>query len=174
VAERNYQDRWDGTLLEWGCPMKIRDVLVSKGSRVTTVWPHKKLNEILSVLSERNIASVVVVDHHDHPIGMITDRLILRALARNGPAALNKSARQVLEDVKDTAFEPLPVCSLDDFVGTVMRRMTERRYRHALVMDDQHMAGIVSIGDLVKVRLDDAEVESRVLRDIALGHIAAE
>ena len=69
--------------------------------------------------------------------------------------------------------DPLPVCSLDDTVAAVMRRMTEKRFRHAIVMEDQHVAGIVSIGDLVKVRLDDAEVESRVLRDIALGHMAA-
>ena len=70
--------------------------------------------------------------------------------------------------------DPLPVCGLDDTVSTVMRSMTEKRFRHSVVMDESRLAGIVSIGDLVKVRLDDAEIEGRVLRDIALGHMAAE
>lgn len=150
--------------------MRIRDVIAAKGSRVVTVWPDKRLHEILRLLSERNIASVAVVDHHDHPIGLITDRIIMRELARRGAGGLDRTARQILADVMS---DPLPVCSLDDTVGTVMRRMTEKRYRHAVVMDDQRVAGLVSIGDLVKVRLEDAEVESRVLRDMAFGHIAA-
>lgn len=150
--------------------MKIRDVIASKGARVITVWPNKRLDEILRLLAERNIASVVIVDHHDHPLGLLTDRIIMRELARSGAAGFHKTARQVLADL---VTDPLPACSLDDTVATVMRRMTEKRFRHVLVMEDQHIAGIVSIGDLVKVRLDDAEVESRVLRDIALGHIAA-
>ena len=150
--------------------MKIRDVIASKGARVVTAWPNKRLDEILRLLAERNISSVVIVDHHDSPIGLITDRIILRELARSGTAGFRKTARHILLDL---ATDPLPVCSLDDTVAVVMRRMTEKRFRHAVVMEDQHVAGIVSIGDLVKVRLDDAEVESRVLRDIALGHMAA-
>lgn len=150
--------------------MKIRDVIASKGARVVTVWPDKRLDGIMRLLADRNIASVVVVDHGDHPIGLITDRIILRELARGGAAAFSKSARQVLAGL---VTDPLPVCSLDDAVGAVMRRMTEKRFRHAVVMDEQRLCGIVSIGDLVKVRLDDAEIESRVLRDIALGHMAA-
>lgn len=150
--------------------MKIRDVIATKGSRVVTVWPNKRLDEIMRLMAERNIASVVVVDHHDHPLGLITDRIIMRELARSGAIGFGKPARQVL---MDQLGDPLPVCALDDTVSKVMRRMTEKRYRHAVVMEEQRLAGIVSIGDLVKVRLDDAEIEGRVLRDIALGHLAA-
>lgn len=150
--------------------MKIRDVIASKGATLVTVWPNKRLDEILRLLAERNIASVVVVDHHDHPLGIVSDRIIIRELARGGAGAFQKSARQILaEQVTD----PLPACALEDSVGTVLRRMTEKRYRHAVVLDDQQIAGIVSIGDLVKVRLDDAEIEGRVLRDMAFSHIAA-
>lgn len=150
--------------------MKIRDVIAAKGAGVVTVWPSKRLGEIVRLLADRNIASVVVVDHQDHPLGLITDRIILAELARSGAAGFSKTARQVLAGL---LVEPLPVCGLDDTTGAVMRRMTEKRYRHAAVMDEQRLSGIVSIGDLVKVRLDDAEIESRVLRDIALGHMAA-
>jgi CBS domain-containing protein len=150
--------------------MKIRDVIASKGARVITAWPNKRLDEILRTLAERNIASVLIVDHHDHPLGLITDRMIMRELARSGAAAFMRTARQILaEQISDT----LPVCGFDDSVAKVMRSMTEKRYRHSVVMDEQRLAGIVSIGDLVKVRLDDAEIEGRVLREIALGHMAA-
>ena len=151
--------------------MKIRDVIATKGSRVVTAWPSTRLDEILRLLADRNIASVLIVDHHDHPLGVISDRIIMGELARSGAAALSKTTRQILMDLVD---DPLPVCALDDTVGKVLRRMTDKRIRHAVVMEDQHIAGIVSIGDLVKVRLDDAEIEGRVLRDIALGHLAAE
>ncbi len=150
--------------------MKIRDVIATKGSRVVTAWPNKRLDEILRTLAELNIASVLIVDHHNNPLGLVTDRIIMRELARSGAAGFIKTARQILAS---QISDPLPVCSLDDSVAKVMRRMTEKRYRHAVVMDDHHLAGIVSIGDLVKVRLDDAEIEGRVLRDIALGHMAA-
>ncbi|MEQ1717999.1 MAG: CBS domain-containing protein [Hyphomicrobium sp.] len=150
--------------------MKIRDVLAAKGSRVVTVWPNKPLDEIVRLLAERNIASVVVVDHDDHPLGVITDRIIMRELAHGGAASLRNTARAVL--MKQT--EPvLPACSVEDTVAAVLRRMTDERYRHAVIMDESRLVGIVSIGDLVKVRLDDAEIEGRVLRDIALGHMAA-
>lgn len=150
--------------------MKIRDVIAAKGSRVVTAWPNKRLDEIVRMLAERNIASVVIVDLHDSPVGLLTDRIIMRELARSGASAFSKTASQVLAGL---ITDPLPVCSLDDAVGTVMRRMTEKRYRHAVVMDEHRLSGIVSIGDLVKVRLDDAEIESKVLRDIAFGHMAA-
>ncbi len=150
--------------------MKIRDVIAAKGSRVVTAWPNKRMDEILRLLAERNIASVVIVDHQDHPQGLITDRMILKEFARSGAAGFRKTARQIL---MDQLMDPLPVCALDDTAAAVMRRMTQKRFRHAVVMDENRLAGIVSIGDLVKVRLDDAEIEGRVLRDIALGHMAA-
>jgi CBS domain-containing protein len=147
--------------------MKIRDVLSDKGRHVVTVWPDKQLDHIPRLFDERNIASVVVVDHAGRPQGIVTDREVLRALARHGIAALERPVSDVMQS-------PVPSCSPDDTVNAVLRIMTETRVRHVLVLENRAMAGIVSIGDLVKFRLKDAELENRVLRDLALTRLAVE
>jgi CBS domain-containing protein len=148
-------------------PMKIRDVLGDKGRHVVTVWPDKQLDHIPRIFDERNIASVVVVDHAGKPLGIVTDREVLRALARHGTAALGRPVSEVMQS-------PAPSCGPDDTVNDVLRIMTETRVRHVLVLEDRAMAGLVSIGDLVKFRLKDAELENRVLRELALTRLAAE
>ena len=147
--------------------MRIRDVLANKGRQVVTVWPEKQLSHIPRLFAERNIASVVVVDHAESPLGIVTDRDVLRALARLGTSALERPVSEAMES-------PPPTCLPDDTVNQILRTMTERRVRHVVVMNDGNMSGIVSIGDLVKFRLKDAELENRVLRDLALKQLAVE
>jgi CBS domain-containing protein len=144
--------------------MKISDVLAEKGRQVVTVWPDRRLGQVPQLLDERNISSLVVVDHAGRPVGLVTDRELVRALARRGVAALDLPVSHVM-------LSPAPSCSPDHTVGDAMRQMTENRVRHVLVMRDDTIAGIVSIGDLVKVRLDDAELENRVLRELALARL---
>ena len=145
--------------------MKISNVLADKGAHIATVWPDKRLGQIPPLFDERNIASVVVVDHATRPVGIVTDRELVRALARHGTAALDFPVSQVM-------LSPPPSCSPEHSVGDVLRQMTENRVRHVLVMRDNAMAGIVSIGDLVKIRLNDAELENRILREMALARLA--
>jgi CBS domain-containing protein len=145
--------------------VKISDVLADKGAHVVTVWLDKRLDQIPPLFDERNIASVAVVDHAGRPVGIVTDRELVRALARRGVGALDAPVSQVM-------LSPPPSCSPDHSVGDVLRQMTENRVRHVLVMRDNAMAGIVSIGDLVKIRLDDAELENRILREMALARLA--
>jgi CBS domain-containing protein len=147
--------------------MKIRDVLADKGRQVVTVWPEKQLSHIPRLFEERNIASVVVVDHAESPLGIVTDRDVLRALARRGITAFERPVSEAMES-------PPPSCLLDDTVNQILRVMTERRVRHVVVMHDRKMVGIVSIGDLVKFRLKDSELENQVLRDLALRRMAVE
>lgn len=147
--------------------MLIRDILDHKPRRVETIWPERTLAEAIARFDERNISSVVVVDHADHPIGIVTDRDAIRAIARRGPAALLNSLAEVMQS-------PPPSCHSGDTVASIMLRMTLDRIRHVVVIDDGRLAGIVSIGDLLKSRLQDADMESRVLRDRALGRLAAE
>ena len=144
--------------------MKISDVLADKGGHVVTVWPDKRLDQVPLLFDERNIASVVVVNHADRPVGIVTDRELVRALARHGVAALELPVSHVM-------LSPAPACAPNQSVGYVMRLMTESRVRHVLVMRDDKMVGIVSIGDLVKIRLSDAEMENRVLREMALARL---
>lgn len=147
--------------------MKIEHVLEQKGSRVETLWNTKSLRDAIAVLDGRNIASIVITDPHGSPLGIVTDRDIIRVLARRGALAMEQRVTEVMAT-------PLPVCDPNDTVSDVLRAMTNDRYRHAVVMRDGQMAGLVSIGDLVKIRLDDAELEGRVLRERALGQMAFE
>jgi CBS domain-containing protein len=145
--------------------MKISDVLASKGRRVETVWPSKRLDQIPQLFDERNISSAVVVDPAGKPLGIITDRLIIHALAKRGASALHLTAEDVMAS-------PLPSCVPEDGVSTALRKMTDERIRHLVVMSGGAMLGIVSIGDLVKIRLQDADLEARVLREVALAHLS--
>jgi CBS domain-containing protein len=98
-------------------------------------------------------------------LGIFTDRELVRAVARFGTAAIDLPVGRVM-------LTPAPTCSPDDTVGDVMRLMTDNRVRHVLVLSGGAIVGIVSIGDLVKIRLDDAEMENRVLREMALARLA--
>jgi CBS domain-containing protein len=147
--------------------MKIRDVLEDKGRQIVTVWPEKQLGHIPKLFNDRNIASVVVVDHSDRPLGIVTDRDVLRALARSGIPALERPVSEAMES-------PPASCKPDDTVNQILRVMTERRVRHVVVLHDGKMVGIVSIGDLVKFRLKDADLENQVLRERALTRMSVE
>ena len=145
--------------------MRISDVLAAKGRHVVTVWPDRPLKQVPHLMEERNIASVVVVDHAGNPLGLVTERELVRALSRHGAAALELQTGQVM-------LSPPLFCTADDTVGDVLRLMTDNRIRHVLVLRDDAMTGLVSIGDLVKIRLTDAELENRVLREMALARLA--
>ena len=147
--------------------MKVSDVLAEKGTRIVSVRPGKSVADLPGLFDAHNISSVPVVDATGRLLGIVTDRLLMKALARYGTAMLEFTAADVMQT-------PAPACSANDGVAHAMRLMTEQRVRHLVVMGEDAMVGIVSIGDLVKWRLQDAELESRVLRDIALGHLAAE
>lgn len=146
--------------------MVIRDVLKSKGSRIETVHSHGRTTEILQLFDERNISSVVVVNPAGKPLGIVTDRLLIKALAHRGNEALKLTAADVME-------APAPTCSPDDSIQTALHVMTERRVRHLLVEFGGEAVGLVSIGDLVKFRLWDRELEARVLRELAYAHMSA-
>lgn len=147
--------------------MIIQDILSVKGNRVETIWPERTVTDVLKRFDDRSISSVVVTDHAGRPIGIVTDRDVLRGLARGGSRVLQLPATEVMQS-------PVPTCRAENTVTEIMHRMTYDRIRHVVVVDDQGLSGIVSIGDLVKSRLQDADLESRVLRDRALSRLAVE
>jgi CBS domain-containing protein len=146
--------------------VRISDVVADKGGHVVTVWPDTRLGYVTQLLDTRNIASVVVVDRSGRQQGIVSDRELVRALARHGAQALELRASQVM-------LSPAFACAPGDTVGEVLRLMTDNRTRHVLVLRDGDMVGLVSIGDLVKIRLTDAELENRVLREMALARLAS-
>jgi CBS domain-containing protein len=144
--------------------MRISDVLADKGGHVVTVWPEMRLDHATQVFDQHAIASVVVVGHDNHLLGIFTDRELVRVVARLGAAALELPVGQAM-------LAPAPSCSPDDTVYDVLRLMADNRVRHVLVLRDGAVVGVVSIGDLVKIRLSDAELENRVLREMALARL---
>jgi len=147
--------------------MKIRDVLAQKGARVFTARPDKTIEQALALLSEHNISSLIVVNLHGDPEGIATERSILHLMAKRGRAAFSLPLTEAMQ-------APMPTCTPDMPVNEGLRKMTVDRNKHLAVLDeDGRLAGLVSIGDLVKAKLQDSELEGRVLRDLAYGHIVA-
>ena len=145
--------------------MHISDVLAAKGRRVETVWPAQPARVVLEALVERQHSSVIVVSADGAPVGIVTDRSLLTAMARQR----NDFSRLTVRDVMTV---PAPTCKPSDGIVDTLNRMTEERVRHLLVMDQGRMVGLVSIGDLVKYRFRDTDLEMRVLRDMAIARMA--
>jgi CBS domain-containing protein len=147
--------------------MTIREIINSKGAHVMTMWPEHSVGDAIGRCDERNVSSVVITSHDERPMGIVTDRHMLKALARYGTRAIGLPVTEIM-------LSPPPTCRMDDSVTEIMRRMTDERVRHVVVVEQGRIAGVVSIGDLVKAKLRDADLESRVLRERALSRLAAE
>lgn len=135
--------------------MRIADVLRGKGNAVTTVASDAAVTEVLRFIAEGNLGALPVVDG-DRLVGIVSERDVVRRLHQQGGSLLN--AR-----VADVMTSDVVTCSPEDGVGDLARVMTERRVRHLPVIVDGALAGIVSIGDLVKARIDMLEQERQQL-----------
>jgi CBS domain-containing protein len=142
--------------------MRISDVLRVKGTQVVTVTPDTKVRHLLEVLAEHRIGAAVVSVDGASVDGIVSERDIVRALTRRGAAVMSEPVTAIYTaDVRTVT----PQTSLDD----VMRMMTEYRVRHAPVVVDGDLRGIVSIGDVVKSRIDELETERAALTDYITG-----
>ena len=138
--------------------MRISDVLRVKGTDVVTVTPDTKVRQLLNVLAEHGIGAVVVSADGSSVDGIVSERDVVRAFAQRGAAVMSEPVTEIYTaEVRTVA----PATSLDD----VMRLMTEHRMRHAPVLVDGALGGLVSIGDVVKNRMDELETERTALSD---------
>jgi CBS domain-containing protein len=142
--------------------MRITDVLRGKGTQVVTVPPDTKVRRLLDVLAEHRIGAVVVSADGTSVGGIVSERDIVRAFAKRGAAVMSEPVSAIYTADVHTIT---PDISLDE----VMRIMTERRIRHAPVVVDGTLRGIVSIGDVVKYRIDELETERAHLTDYITG-----
>jgi CBS domain-containing protein len=142
--------------------MRISDVLHAKGREVAIVLSSETVEAAIRKLSEKGIGALVVNDRWGKLVGMFTERDVLHMVARHGADALKAGIHECMTPGPFT-------CTPSDPIDSVMKIMTVRRVRHLPVIDDGRLVGIVSIGDLVKHRLDEMEQEANVLRDIALA-----
>ena len=137
--------------------MDVATILRSKGSEVTTAPPETSVADIAQILKGQGIGAIVISSDGAQVHGIVSERDILRALADHGAEILD---REVSEFMTAGVF----TCSPDDRVNDLMAIMTERRIRHLPVTVDGELTGIVTIGDLVKHRLDEIEREADALR----------
>ena len=142
--------------------MLISDVLRVKGAQVVTITPDTKVRRLLAVLAEHRIGAVVVSHDGTAVDGIASERDIVKALARRGAAVMSEPVTAIYTAEVHTVTPQTPI-------EEVMRLMTERRVRHAPVVVDGRLRGIVSIGDVVKIRIDELETERTALTDYITG-----
>ncbi len=143
--------------------MYVEDILKVKGTEVVATAPGESVAAIARLLNVRRIGAAVVRDGAGNLAGVISERDIIRAIAVNGERALDMQVRDVMTSEVVT-------CKPGDTISAAMKLMTVRRFRHLPVVEDGELKGIISIGDVVKHRLEETEMETRVLRDYVIAH----
>jgi CBS domain-containing protein len=136
--------------------MTIARILAAKGRDVITTQPHWTLAEVAEVFVAKNIGAVVVVDEQGSIIGILSERDIVRALAKRGAAVLNEAVSMHMTAEVITTSE-------DECVHVAMETMTNERSRHLPVIRNERLVGLVSIGDMVKHRLAECEYEHKAM-----------
>ncbi|MCU1454329.1 MAG: hypothetical protein JWN46_2475 [Acidimicrobiales bacterium] len=136
--------------------MQVSVLLQAKGATVVTVAPDATTAEVAATLTEHRIGAVVVSADGAHIDGVLSERDIVRALADRGAAALDEPASALMTADVFT-------CAPETTVEQLMALMTERRFRHVPVLVDGALAGMISIGDVVKDRISDLEHETQAL-----------
>ncbi len=138
--------------------MNMAFILSVKGSDVVSTQPHRTLAEAAALLASRGIGAVIVSGGDGEILGILSERDIVRAIGRDGAAALGEPVSRHMTARVVTARP-------ESTVEQVMDQMTALRFRHMPVIDNGRLAGIVSIGDVVKWRVEDIETEHRAMRE---------
>jgi CBS domain-containing protein len=137
--------------------MRISDVIRGKGAKVVTITPETSVRQLLIVLAEHNIGAVVVSSDGATIQGIASERDIVRQLT-SGTDVLDRTVSSIMTSEVHT-------CEPGDHVDEVMRLMTQQRVRHVPMLIDGRLAGLVSIGDVVKTRIGELEFEREQLAD---------
>jgi CBS domain-containing protein len=138
--------------------MRIDAVLRQKGQAVASIRPEASVREALAELGRHGIGALVVSSDGRTPAGMMSERDVVRAVDRSGADILDSPVSSIMST-------ELQTCSPEDEVETLMAIMTRYRIRHVPVLKDGELAGIVSIGDVVKNRMDELEEDRKALVD---------
>jgi CBS domain-containing protein len=142
--------------------MNVENILMQKGTDVATIGPEASIKRAADWLRAKGIGALVVA-RDDAVLGIISERDIVHALSQYGEAVASIS-------VKDIMTHGLITVAPGDDLNRMMRLMTRHRVRHLPVLRNGKLAGIISIGDVVKRRLDDLELETSVLRDVYIAN----
>ena len=157
LSPRHYVAYSPHVPLAKGGTMFVSDILTQKGGLVFTVTAGTTVAQIAQQLSTRRIGSVLVMGGHDEVAGIVSERDLVRALSLHGAAALELEARHVMT-------REVVTCDPDDSIDHIMETMTQGRFRHVPVVRHGELLGVVSIGDIVKARLEEARHETEALK----------
>lgn len=142
--------------------MDVQSILKAKGSRVETIRSDAGMIMAVHKLATMGIGALVVSDDGQRVDGLVSERDIVRGLASHGIHLTDLK-------VSDVMSRSVPVCSPKDTVIAVMAQMTRGRNRHLPVVDGGRLCGVISVGDVVKHRLDELELQANVLRDVYIA-----
>ena len=137
--------------------MTVRAILDTKGHEIVSVAPDARLSEAIKLLGERRIGAVLVMAH-GRIEGILSERDIVRVLGERGAAVLD-------EPVTNVMTPKVVSCRQNDTVAAIMEVMTLGKFRHLPVLDGERVVGLISIGDVVKWRVQEYEAEQEALRD---------
>jgi CBS domain-containing protein len=141
--------------------MTVKTIMSRKGSNVVTIEPTATLKSAVATLAEHRIGAVIITGADRQVAGILSERDIVRALAQRGAAALEETVGQIMT-------RKVVTCTESDTVGNIMELMTGGKFRHLPVVERSRLVGVISIGDVVKYRLEEMEQESKALRDYIL------
>ena len=143
--------------------MIVSQLLKSKGSQVYTVSDETNINEISRILSEKRIGVAVIINKSKNVIGIISERDIIRGLSKYGEKVLDMPSKALMT-------KNVITIGLDSHIDDLMREMTNSRIRHMPIVEDEKLVGLISIGDVVKNRVEELQAEGDMLREyIASG-----
>ncbi len=142
--------------------MKVETMLAAKGDKVVTLRPDATVATVIRMLKLEGIGALVVSEDGEKILGIISERDVVRALVDHGGEVLKVRVAELMT-------RSVKTCTLDANIKDVMAEMTRSRVRHLPVVRDGKLCGIISIGDVVKNRLEELETETSVLRDYIVG-----
>ena len=144
--------------------MTVAKILQSKGNAdVVTITSDKSVSDAAAILSQRKIGSLVVSDDGVTAQGILSERDIVRMLSQKGGAILN-------DRVDAYMTSKLVTCGRDDSADSVLKKMTDGRFRHMPVLEDGQLVGLITLGDAVKARLTELAMEKDALEGMIMGH----
>ena len=144
--------------------MLVSQILKSKASAgVVTIKPDASVSDAAKVLAEKKFGTVVVSADGEHADGILSERDIVRQLAKSGGSCLD-------QPVSAYMTKKLVTCTSQSNVGEVLQQMTDGRFRHMPVVEDGKLTGIVTLGDAVKAQLATVAMEKEALTDMIMGH----
>lgn len=138
--------------------MTVTSILAVKGGDIVTIEPTANLATAAKLLAARRIGALIVRGAGERLAGILSERDIVRALAARGADALDETVGQVMT-------REVATCGENDEIGSIMERMTAGKFRHMPVLAKDELVGVISIGDVVKDRLEAMERETEAMRD---------